>query len=519
MKWRVVIILCLFIFAAFAVSSDKSSAFTHGFNSTFNCNNFGGTCACFMSAASGQCSNATAHNSNAVCDGVTDDHVAMKDWLTYANGLYPSTVAVLFVPPVCRLHLDGATDASCSFQANVLAGEVGLPNNSIVWAFGVTTDCLWIGGLGYPNGTVGGIPQQALINTVAAGSTTVTVNDGNIGTFSIGRWIAVTGICTQVNQSGNPSQQFFEYKKITNIIGNVITLDSPLVNSYESTWPLLDLGSAGQDAQGGAALIYLMDATWDVSGTLYGITVNTGGQTNIVGRDLSAIGVVWQTNGFAPSSAKRIYVSGGSSPTIEVDKNFEVFSLNNHSVASNIVVQSNAGTMNLLGVQAAGLVGTTTNTTIQNSRFDTIFGGPTCCGAGNSLTLNNVTFTTAHVNYHFGTIANYTFSSGTLIIAASDTAWKNTDIALWVPGHKYYVGDSDGSNTCSPANTFTVTDVSVNGSNINISTNLPSISFGNTCGGGTRAPTTFGSYNVMSFSATNSGPGNMLSNPEMLAPP
>lgn len=496
---------------------DGSAGINHGENTTFNCNSLGGTCACFMSAASGQCGSATAHFSNAVCDGGTDDHVAMKDWLTYANGFYPGVSPALYVPPVCKLHLD-PNDASCSFQADVLAGEVGLPNNSITWAYGATTDCLWIGGFAYPNGTVSGVPQQALINTVTAGSSTVTVNDGNIGTFSIGRSIAVTGLVTIDNQSGNPSHQRFEYKKITNIVGNVITLDSPLANSYESTWPSLGLGDAFHPALGGPALIYLLDATWDVAGTIYGISTTYSGQVNVVGRNISAIDVTFPTpNGYAPTSSKNVYISGGSTPTIEVDKNIEVFSLNNTSVASSIIVQSNMGTMNLSGVVGASLGGTTTNTTVSNSRFNAIRAGPTCCGAGNSLTFNNVTFTIASPNFHFGLISNYTFSGGNLIIAASSSAWKNADIALWIPGHKYFVGDSDGSNTCSPSNEFTVNDVSVNGSNINIAVSgLSSLSFGNTCSLGTRAPTTFGSFNVMTFSATNSGPGNMLSNPELI---
>jgi hypothetical protein len=482
--------LCVLAFSALAGGRG-------GHVTTFDANLFGGGWACIGTQASGTCGGATGHYSNAACDGVTNDDAAVLDFVTYGHALNPALVK-LYIPSGCKLHLS----AQCSFvmDASQFTGDTGI-QNAIVWGYGATTDAICIGGFAYPNGTVSGVPQQALINTASAGTSQVTVNDGNGAIFSVGRWIAVTGLCIQVNQSGNPDHQFFEYRLITASTGGAnptLTLNGPLSNSYESTWPLLSLGDSLSPAQGGPAMIYLLEPTWNTNLTILGLTSTYAGQTNVIGRNIVIQDMVFATNGFAPSSSQYIWMYGSSAGSIEVDKNFENLTLFNVSIASQILSQSAAGNMNLSRVSALGL-GTTVNTTATNSRFNSITAGPACCGAGNSLTLDGVAYGSAALQYHFGQISDYSFSGGTLTIAASNPVWKNSATALWVPGHKYYTGDTDGSDTCTgQSNPFTVSDVQTSGSNINITTNLAALPVVASCPG-SRVPSTFSSYRIMSL--------------------
>lgn len=494
-----------------------------GHNTTFDPNSYGGGWACFRSAASGTCGGATAHFSNAVCDGVTDDSPAVGDWLTYAAALNP-ILAKLLVPFGSHCHIDPNL-GSASFWMNSFDRPFDQNvKNAIVWGYGAFVDNIWIGGVGFPAATVGGIKQQAIIQTVAAGSLTVTtVTPSDASLFPVGRQVGITGLGLQTFGSP-PNEQWAEYKIVTanNAGTGLITLDSPLANNYDAGWPQFDLGDASNPDLGGPATIYLMQQTWDTNPTLFGLTITSGAQTNIIGKnivlqDVTFYGTNPDVTVFAPSTFKNGWFFSVSTPTSEIDKNWESAVFYRYSSSGNLFIQNAGGKLLLSSSSITGLNGTTRDTAVTNSTTTSIRVGPTCCGQANSLSLDGVIVPTAANAYKYTSISAYSFSGGILTIAKASPEYA-LSASMWVPGHKYFAGDNDGSNTCSPANTFTATGVQDAGSSVNISTDLSSVTFGNTCGLGTRPPTKFGSYNVMNLTQKFSGPANLLSLPEMLPP-
>jgi hypothetical protein len=508
----------------------------HGKSTAFDCNAWGGSCACFLASASGLCGNATAHFSNAVCNGASDDSAALADWISYAHGL-GTALAVLYVPPGSSCSLGGA-HGNISFVADNTvhcAGFGAQPDttvkNAIIWQYGATYDQMWFGGQAFftaqnTQGVVTGCGSgptntSPLIQQAIAGDTTVTlITAGEASNFAVGKWIQVTALANQVAGAFPPTHTFHEPAQITAINGGVLSLSAPLRFSYKTTYP--DLGGT-QPYQGGPATIYLMELTYDLTARFYGGTVTNTNQSNIIGRNITLTDVVWSnaaSNGPNPTQSASIINIRGAYPGQEVDKENDTLVLFMNQASQTDVQSSSVNTFMIQGSTFSGkLNGSAANTTLSNSSFGSITAGPTCCGVGTATVLDRVTFQAANTNYHHTLISAYSFSAGTLTIAKANAEYTNgKSPGLWVPGHKYFVGDSDGSNTCSPANTFTVSDVVDAGSNVNIVTDLPSVSFGNTCGSGTRAPTTYGAYQTMTLTQTSSGPANLTSNPEMLPP-
>lgn len=508
MRWRAIFLIWLSIFALFAGSADQSDAWNHGLNTTFDPNQWGGAAnvSCITAAIPGTC--ATGYN--ATCDGTGSDAAAWAAWEAASAAANPA-LAVLLVPPGKTCVLDGTGTNGCLTSDCSVHNTAGV-QNAVIWGYGaqVNQGCR-VGGWGFFDNNT----SQALINAATAGAAAVTVNDGNVGRFSVGRWIAVTALGIQ-SFGDPPNFAIIEYKRITAINGNVVSLDSALKNSYKSTYPQLDLGDSSTPNLGGLAQIYLLEPSWDTDATIIGLSINCAGQLTFVGRNITLQNVVsLGTNGTAFSVGITHTVTSSELGPVEYDKDLETGNFN-YITSGQFAIQSQAGTINITNsTLRAALNGTATNTNLTNVNILSggIRAGPTCCGQATSLTLNKVTFTPALLNLHHTLISAYSLSGGTLTIAKSSGEYS-TSVSMWVPGHKYFMGDSDGSNTCSVPNTFTVSDVVDAGSNVQILTDIVSIPVTNICLG-TRPPSTFGSYQVMSLSVTNSGPANLLSNPEM----
>lgn len=520
-----------------------SAGINHGQNTTFDCNAWGGSCACFMSAASGKCGNATAHYSNATCNG-GDDSTALADWITYGHSLGTS-LAVLFIPPGCT-EGDFGGDNNYSFSGDVKINCAGFGTqpittiqNAVIWGYGTTFTSLWFGGIGFFTAqntqgvefgcSSGPTNTSPLIQAANAGDNTITLvtpSDAT-GNLSVGDEIVVTALGNESTGTFPPSHTFHEHKHITSInaVTGVLGINDKLKYSYKTTYP--NLGGT-QPFEGGPAAIYLMEKTYATNSQYFGMTVTCGScQTNIVGKSIILTDVTWSdpTSNPAPTQSESIQLIRTSYPNLEVDKEVDSLSIIS-SLIGNITVQSSS--VNNLAIQGTTfggqgtsgfLNGTPLNTSILNTKIPSgIRAGPTCCGQAVSLSLNNVTVPTASANFHHTAISAYSFSAGVLTIAKSSTEYTNgTSPGMWVPTHKYFMGDTDGSNSCSSPNTFTVNDLQDAGANVNIFTDIVSIPTGNICVG-VRPPSTFGSYNVMSLTQTNSGPANLLSLPEMLPP-
>lgn len=517
----------MLVITTILLSVASASAFSHGRNTTFDCNVWpGATCACFMSAASGKCGNASAHFSNANCNG-SDDSTALSDFLTYGHG-QGATQVVLYVPPGC---IEGAFGSFSSDVTIHCAGFSGQPittvQNLAVWAYGTTFTSIWFGGQGFFTAGVGtgcgATPTNTtpLIQNANAGDTTVTlITPSDItGNLAVGDDIVATALANEGIGSFPPSHSFHEHKSITaiNATTGVLTLNSPLQFSYKTTYPSI---GGTQPFEGGPATIYLMEKTYATNSQYFGMTITGTTQSNIIGKNITLTDVTWSnpaSNGPNPTQSETINIVRGNYPASEVDKEIDNLNITNGFIGNTDIQSSSVNNLNIQWTEFTGtLNGTPAKTTITNSKIAGMRVGPTCCGQASSLTLTNVVLLAGVNHFHFAAISAYSFSAGTLTVSKAAAEWAGGNApALWVPGHKYFAGDSDGSNSCSPANAFTVTDVQDAGSNVNIVTDLASVSFGNTCGSGTRPPTTFGSYNVMNLTQTNSGPFNLLTIPEM----
>lgn len=522
------IIICLFV-STFSYAGGRG-----GTNKTFDPNSYGGGWTCFRSLASGTCGSGTfTQYLDAICDGSTSDNTALASWITYAHGL-GTALAKLYIPSGSSCTFSGNTSFALDVSINCAgfgASSNTVVQNLLVWAYGATVNSAWFGGRAFysvqnPNGVqtgCSGAPTNTspLINTVSVGATSVTLSTaGEISNFTVGDWIVVTALSNTLIGNYPPSHTYQEHALITAINSATLTLDRPLQNSYLSTYP--NLGGTSP-FQGGPATIYLLEKGYNTIARYMGLSVSSIAQSNIIGRSVVLQDVTWTNaagSGPNPTQSEAIWLIGARYPTSEIDKEIGTLAIINSSAGNTVIQSSSVNTHLVQGSTFSGTItGTTANTQITNSKISALRAGPTCCGRANNLILNGVTVTTTPVIFHFSAMSDYSFSAGTLTISKAATEWTNgKGPGLWVPGTKYYMGDLNGQDNCVPANTFTVSDIIDAGANVQIVTDIVSIPVTNICNSNVRPPSTFAAYQSMALTQKFSGPGNLLSNPEMLPP-
>ena len=124
--------------------------------------------------------------------------------------------------------------------------------------------------------------------SVSAGATYVTlITPSDASKFVVGDYAMMSGFDMQM--SGYPTNLArFEYLKIVAInapLGRV-TFETPLVNSYLSTWPIYteeDTSGMGSQRFGGPATLYAMDPHFGVVSEVNGLTVVMNPQSGISG--------------------------------------------------------------------------------------------------------------------------------------------------------------------------------------------------------------------------------------------
>lgn len=215
---------------------------------------------------------------------------------------------------------DGTTDATPAFIAagNALAGTSGnelyLPAGMYKWISNTAVSGRSLTG---PTFVFEGIPQ-ILIRGDGSGSTTINMNSkgnqlaahgqkqngnsfGKIASvsagatsvflltpsdhskFSVNQYIYLSGLNIQDPYKdpsipfgyGYPANHhYFEYLKISSINTTTgeITFTTPLVNSYDANWPLINVGNNFEVTAGGCAALYSLPLTWDADIEYRGIT-------------------------------------------------------------------------------------------------------------------------------------------------------------------------------------------------------------------------------------------------------
>lgn len=475
-----------------------------GHNTTFDANLFGGpsNVSCLTAAVAGVC--ATGYN--APCDGVSSDSTAYDAFRSASVAANPAP-AYLYIPPPCKLKFA----SSNGFIWDGVAAHAGIQRLT-VWAYGVTAVApvsLQTGGFWQDN------VHSARIQTAIPGDATVTlVTASDALRFSVGDWICVDAL--ELQTSGFPPNfAFFEYRLITAITGTttkVFTLSSPLTKTYKSTWPLIDAGSGSTTDLAGPATIHVMQPSWNANTTIYGLTVPaSAGGVNSSGRDIVHYDVVFNGTGNAPTTAIDIWYFGSSlGPQVETDK--EVSNLNFvRSSAQQIFVQSSSVDNLLLDTVTlwGALNGTALNTTIRNSVLSPVaFIGPTDFGHGNTLTIDGTTIpvsggglTTSPAVIRVDP-SIFAYSSGvfSIPVASAASVWQ------WaVPGQKYFFAKLDNTQ-CSTPTTFTITDLAVVSTTLNITTDLVG-ALPTPCSGG--AASWYVAYPAATITQKFSGPANL----------
>ena len=501
------------------VSVSSEAGINHGLNTTFDPNSWGGAAnvSCLTAAIPGTC--ATGYN--ATCNGVADDTAALTAFQTARIALNPA-LAVLYVPPGSKCVIPATSFVYTTNDAAIA--------NTVVWAYGatfITSGGMRVGGSSFSEDST----HEAFIVSANAGDTSVTlITAGDAAIFSIGDWIAVTGLELEACCGFPPNFQRFEFHQITSITGTTTKVvsftDSKLKNTYLSTWPSIQ--SDGSMGNNGPAKIFKMVSAWNINLTIYGMTVTAttyaGSQDSIVGRIVNVYNSTFLTKNTSPSVGGTITINGSSVNGMEVDKVLDTLIMNYDTVRSNLTFQSPVP-VNFYGNNLTILGSTSTpwNSTFNNVKISNqMSAGPSgFYGVGNSISISNSIIPTSKLNNNSVLAADMTFTSGTLSVAHASSAAFRAALRWGIPGHKYAFADSDGSLDASPSATFSISAVRDDGATIFF--DMSGCSWGScsgalpmtSCGSNTPCPE-YVAYPAATITQTNSGPADLT---QFAAPP
>ncbi len=428
-----------------------TSAWRQGLNTTFDPARWGGPSAvsCLGPSIGGTCN--TGYNATCA-GGATDNATAYTNFVTANQGL----TAVLYIPSgsTCLLGVAWGN----SLRINNLGGNTTPIKDLTIWGYGAAWDANFLTNSFKTTGSFG-FTVKGLINTANIGDTSITLkNIGDAANFAIGNWVCVCGL--EMQHGGFPPNfQFYEYRKITNIVGAQVFFSGPLTNQYLSTWPQNDIND-------GPAAIWLMDSTWDSTTTIYGMRFIDDGSfaINFPGRSATINNVsIPSGSSFAPSSNQSFSCNGSFMGSPEIDKNIEVASFVSCSTSIMLFQNPSPNQLTIQGGTNSNIVGAPKNLSLTNANVPTIRLGPTGFGHGVSVAaLNSTVSATTQNSGNLLVASTVAFSGGTFSISRTDPN-RNLLLSWAVPNQKYYFGDSDGTpncvNTPQSACTFKVTAV------------------------------------------------------------
>jgi hypothetical protein len=188
---------------------------------------------------------------------------------------------------------------------------------------------------------------ESLIQTVNAGSTVLhMVTTADAAKYSANTWAWMTGYDIQ-GFGSPPNHQWSEFVFITAVNTGVgtVTLQSPLKNSYKSTWPKWGFGSVGSGSPsytggsfslGGPATLYLIDQNWNTVQIWNGVGFRwTPTLGNGCGRSITINNAVFESFPFNVSFQQSCAINGirGTVGVLwELDKGTEYFSLSDATI-------------------------------------------------------------------------------------------------------------------------------------------------------------------------------------------
>jgi Pectate lyase superfamily protein len=442
----------------------------------------------------------------AVADGTTDNSPALARWVNWGRAQGKAPVE-LYMPPG-TYHFAG--------DANLTSGLY----NVTISGYGASIDSVNAVYFGTAQLLQDDFAHSARIQTVSAGATSVNlITPADASKFSAGQWVLVSGLALQGGAGGLPSYppnfQFFEYQQIVSISGSAVTLASPLANSYESTWPVVDSLQGAAVNVGGPATIYALGPMFDAQQTILGLEVkaNATNDNGVVfmdaGRSLVMDGMKFDGLGPSPSVGQSVVIRNSYFGTNnEIDKVISYVEYDNDT-GQQLVVQSAAPTTLVVNNSTFGnLIGTAQNTSIQRSTIGLLYVGPLAFGVGQSLSISNSNIATMKPSDLAINPSEVSFNNGTFRVAT--TSPNVADVYRWaVPGHKYffayYYGAIQATDDNGHITSFKVLDVRQDATYTYVDTDL---------GATLPAPTFLGghpvnqyvAYPVMTVTEKNSGP-------------
>lgn len=419
----------------------------------------------------------------AVGDGVTSDVAAFNAFNTWARA--QTTAVTLIIPPGTYAGLNSNPGGGADFWVGI--------KDITIFGYGATIPILYgPNGLAYyAVGAHSPITLWAQIATVSSGSTTVTCNTpAQAGQFSVGQWVCVSSLEMQ-GAGFPPNFYYYDYVQIAaiNTSTGVITLSDPLNYTHKSTFPDTAVstfsanGGLYPGSQGGPASVFAMNAAWDATVKIYGLTVTpslaTPGsvEANLCARRVRCIDCAFIGN-FAPTTSLFSTFENctftGSGNQIEVDKNIAHLKFINCRIGW-LNLQSASDDIDVDGCHITKITGNTKRLALRNSYINTDNTVMTAAvGANRETIIENCHYTNLTVtnNVNYLLMSDLTFSNGTFSMALSNP--KVLSIYRFaIPGSKcFFMSNYYVYNLASP---FIITNVYQDSTNVYFDTTLTSV--------------------------------------------
>lgn len=427
----------------------------------------------------------------AVGDGVTDDSHAFSSCLdtisVHANDdkrvtvIYPP--GKYYSPQFPFLYPYDTNPAILNWVRDITAQATG--------AEFTVSNFIWLAGGGPPqDNTTSGFFQTNQVGDSAV----ILIDETDASKFAVGNIICVAGLTLQ-NPSYPANFWVQEWKKITDIDGATVTLDSPLKHVYKDTWPTFNV--SGIDC--GAAKLIAPQQSYDMTVLINGFKFDAASQIYCSTRDCSYYNLTVEGEGTIAGGQKN-YVANGCnftnpSTTFEVDKMLESARFINCNFAGNFINQSSNETQSFYGTKVVNLFGTAKNTVIDKCDMQFVGTGPWYGGFGYS---NNVTIKDSKIEYIGWSgpsepLSDWVFNNGVFSRPLSAGP-----LSFGVPGAKMFLWDIGSNVIRNPA--FRIIDITHDSATLYIHTALAAIP---TYTGVLGQPTRWGPWGCDNLTVTN----------------